>query len=63
MKDMPKSSITYLRIWRKEILAQRERIEGERKQVTVLFTDLAGLTSMSEKIDPEEAFGLMERVL
>jgi ribosomal protein L40E len=45
-----------------KILAQRERIEGERKQVTVLFTDLAGYTSLSEKLDPEEAFGLMEKV-
>jgi len=45
-----------------KILAQRERIEGERKQVTVLFTDMAGYTSMSEKLDPEEAFGLMEQV-
>jgi class 3 adenylate cyclase len=45
-----------------KILAQRERIEGERKQVTVLFTDLAGFTSLSEKIDPEEAFSLMEQV-
>jgi len=45
-----------------KILAQRERIEGERKQVTVLFTDMAGYTSMSEKLDPEETFGLMEQV-
>src|SRR4030042_791748 len=45
-----------------KILAQRERIEGERKQVTVLFIDMAGYTAMSEKLDPEEAFGLMEQV-
>src|SRR4030042_3470268 len=45
-----------------KILAQRERIEGERKQVTVLFIDMAGYTAMSEKLDPEEAFGLMEKV-
>jgi class 3 adenylate cyclase len=29
-------------------------IEGERKQVTVLFSDLSGYTAMSEKLDPEE---------
>jgi class 3 adenylate cyclase len=29
-------------------------IEGERKHVTVLFSDLSGYTAMSEKIDPEE---------
>lgn len=28
-------------------------MEGERKQVTVLFTDLSGFTAMSEKMDPE----------
>jgi len=29
-------------------------IEGERKQVTVLFSDLSGYTAMSERLDPEE---------
>jgi class 3 adenylate cyclase/tetratricopeptide (TPR) repeat protein len=28
--------------------------EGERKHVTVLFSDLSGYTTMSEKLDPEE---------
>ncbi len=28
--------------------------EGERKHVTVLFSDLSGYTPMSEKLDPEE---------
>jgi class 3 adenylate cyclase len=28
--------------------------EGERKYVTVLFSDLSGYTSMSEKLDPED---------
>jgi class 3 adenylate cyclase/tetratricopeptide (TPR) repeat protein len=28
--------------------------EGERKHVTVLFSDLSGYTAMSEKLDPEE---------
>jgi hypothetical protein len=27
---------------------------GERKHVTVLFSDLSGLTAMSERLDPEE---------
>ncbi len=27
---------------------------GERKQITVLFTDLSGYTAMTEKLDPEE---------
>ena len=29
-------------------------IEGERKHVTVLFSDLSGYTAMSERLDPEE---------
>ena len=28
--------------------------EGERKHVTVLFSDLSGYTTMAEKMDPEE---------
>jgi len=28
--------------------------EAERKQVTVLFSDLSGYTAMTEKLDPEE---------
>ena len=28
--------------------------DGERKHVTVLFSDLSGYTAMSEKLDPEE---------
>jgi hypothetical protein len=36
-----------------KILSQWELIEGERKQVTGLFADLAGYTSMSEKLNPE----------
>jgi hypothetical protein len=29
-------------------------IEGERKYVTALFSDMSGYTAMSEKLDPEE---------
>ena len=35
-------------------------MERERKQVTVLFTDVVGFTPMSERLDPEEAHLLME---
>jgi len=31
-----------------KILAQRGKIEGERKQVTVIFCDMAGFTALSE---------------
>jgi class 3 adenylate cyclase/tetratricopeptide (TPR) repeat protein len=45
-----------------KILSQRTRIEGERKQVSVLFTDMAGYTTMSEKLDAEEVYSLMDQV-
>ena len=37
-------------------------IEGERKQVTVLFSDLSGYTAMSEKLDPEEVKNIISRI-
>lgn len=45
-----------------KILAQRGKIEGERKQVTVMFCDMEGFTSMTEKFGPEEAYSFMDRV-
>lgn len=45
-----------------QILSQRERIEGERKQVTVLFADMASYTALAEKSDPEVTYSLMEKV-
>jgi class 3 adenylate cyclase len=35
-------------------------MEGERKQVTVLFADIAGFTAISEQLDPEEVHLLMD---
>ena len=40
-----------------KILNNRNALEGERKQVTVLFVDIVGSTSQSENLDPEEAHG------
>jgi class 3 adenylate cyclase len=37
-------------------------LEGERRQVTVLFTDLVGFTAFSERSGEEAAFALMRRV-
>jgi class 3 adenylate cyclase/tetratricopeptide (TPR) repeat protein len=45
-----------------KILSQRDRIEGERKQVTVMFCDMEGFTSLSEKLGPEEIYTLMDQV-
>ena len=38
-----------------KILSQRDKIEGERKQVTVMFCDMEGFTRLSERLGPEEA--------
>jgi hypothetical protein len=38
-----------------KILTSRSALEGERKQVTVLFADLKGSTELIEGLDPEEA--------
>ncbi len=43
-----------------KILTDRSAIEGERKLVTVLFADVAGYTSLSEKLDPEEVHQIMD---
>jgi class 3 adenylate cyclase/tetratricopeptide (TPR) repeat protein len=37
-------------------------IDGERKHVTVLFSDLSGYTSMSERLDPEDVKGITSRM-
>jgi class 3 adenylate cyclase/tetratricopeptide (TPR) repeat protein len=39
------------------------RIEGERKQVTVIFADLSGFTALSERLDPEEVTTLTNDAL
>ncbi len=44
------------------ILAQRDKIEGERKQVTVLFCDMAGFTPLAEKLGQEAIYALMDEV-
>jgi class 3 adenylate cyclase len=36
--------------------------EGERKHVTVLFSDLSGYTAMCERLDPEEGKEIMSRI-
>ncbi|MHC4104384.1 MAG: AAA family ATPase, partial [Planctomycetota bacterium] len=36
--------------------------EGERRQATIVFSDLSGYTSMNEKLDPEEVEAIMSRI-
>jgi GGDEF domain-containing protein len=45
-----------------KILSQRDRIEGERKQVTVMFCDLEGFTPLVEQVGAEEAYDIMDQV-
>src|SRR5262245_35256573 len=48
---------------RPEIVPTPSLIEGERKQVTVLFCDLVGSVSIAEQLDPEEYHDLLEDYL
>jgi class 3 adenylate cyclase/tetratricopeptide (TPR) repeat protein len=46
-----------------KILATRHTLEGERKQVTVMFADIRGSTSLLEGLDPEEGQKIIDPVL
>ena len=45
-----------------KILSQREKIEGEKRQVTIMFCDMKGFTPLTEKLGPDETFSLMDQV-
>src|SRR5215510_13896718 len=44
-----------------KILTSRSVLEGERKQVTVLFADVAGFTTLAEQLDPEIVHDIINR--
>jgi class 3 adenylate cyclase/tetratricopeptide (TPR) repeat protein len=44
-----------------KILKARSVLEGERRQVTVLFADLAGFSALAESRDPEEVHTIVDR--
>ena len=46
-----------------KILAERHTIEGERKQVTILFADIKDSTRLVEGRDPEQAQKLLDPIL
>jgi class 3 adenylate cyclase len=46
-----------------KVLASRGRIDGERKQVTVLFSDLVGSVTIAEAMDPEDYREILDRFL
>lgn len=37
-------------------------IDGERRHVTIMFSDLSGYTAMSERLDPEEVKNIMRTI-
>lgn len=43
-----------------KILTTRSSLEGERKLVTVFFSDVAGFTALSEQLDPESVHQIMD---
>jgi class 3 adenylate cyclase/tetratricopeptide (TPR) repeat protein len=44
-----------------KILTSRATLQGERKQVTVLFADVKGSMELAEQLDPEEWHRIMDR--
>ena len=64
-KDVPAINLTQPQSYTPKhladkILTNRSAIEGERKQVSVLFADVAGFTTISERLEPEEVHGIMD---
>ena len=43
-----------------KILTASKQIEGERRTVTVLFSDVVGFTTISEKLDPEAVYNIID---
>ena len=48
-----------------EVIAHPERLKlgGERREITILFTDLAGFTTISERLEPEQVASIVNRHL
>jgi len=44
-----------------KILGSRAALEGERKQVTVLFADVKGSTELAQQVDAEEWHAILDR--
>jgi Adenylate and Guanylate cyclase catalytic domain/Double zinc ribbon len=44
-----------------KILTSKSVLEGERKQVTVLFADVKGSMELAEQVDPEEWHNILDR--
>lgn len=48
-----------------QVIAHPEQLKlgGERRELTILFSDLAGFTSIAERLDPEQVAALVNRHL
>ena len=46
-----------------QVLTSRSALEGERKQVTVLFVDIVDSSRLAQRLDPEVMHQLMDRTL
>ncbi len=46
-----------------KIFQSKSALEGDRKQVTVLFADVQGSMELQEQMDPEEWYRIMEPLL
>jgi hypothetical protein len=44
-----------------KILTSRSALEGERKQVTVVFADVKGSMDLAEQVDPEDWHKIIDR--
>jgi class 3 adenylate cyclase len=49
--------------WGEHLVSNSATLEGERKIVTALFTDLKGSTALMEDLDPEEAHAIVAPLL
>lgn len=45
-----------------KILSRKNRIEGERKYVTVMFCDMSGFTALSENLGTEGVYKVMDHI-
>ncbi len=62
--DQGQAPLSYtLQYLAEKILTARSALEGERKQVTVLFTDIKDSTELIKDLDPEAAQQLLEPAL
>ena len=45
-----------------KVLSQKDKIEGELKQITIMFCDMAGFTRLTASLGAEDTFSLMDRI-